>query len=303
MPSNPDLHMRIGDESLRLEKLDDAIKEYEGLMSSPQYAAQAAKGVTRAYYLKSTKDAGGAFLMSNDYETAKVSIQKAIALNPNDMELRLAEAKMRAMSGEKVDLKTIGVPHTDGERVAYAEALLAQNDFKGANEQMGTVIANAADPKQAFAVADLSLMIKDLDDAEAAYKKAASMPGGQERAKIGMDKVATARKAAKEDRTLAEDLAKKKQLNSAVDKFHDSVFGNPKDGDTRQGLALALEQQKPPHPPALREAVTQYKAYISLTPDMPPKELEKLQKHMTNLEEKANKLEETEKRDAARGKK
>ena len=40
--------------------------------------------MTRAYYLKSTKEAGGAFLVSNDYEQAKRSIDKAIALNPSD---------------------------------------------------------------------------------------------------------------------------------------------------------------------------------------------------------------------------
>lgn len=295
MPTNPDLHMRIADESLRLEKLDDAIKEYEGIMNSnPQMASQAAKGLTRAYYMKTTKEAGGAFLLSNDYETAKRSLDKAIALNPNDMELRLAQAKIRAMGGEKVDLRTVGAPRTDGERVAYAEALLAQNDFKGANEQMAQVIGNANDPKQVFAVGDLALMIKDLDDAEAAYHKAESMPNSQERAKRGLDQVAKAREDSRQDRTLAQDLAKKKQLNSAIDKYHAALFGNPKDGATRQGLGLALEQLRPEKSTSLREAIVQYKAYMSLTPQMPEKEQQKLTKHITQLDQKAFKLEEKE---------
>jgi tetratricopeptide (TPR) repeat protein len=297
MPNNPDLHLRVGDESLRLEKLDDAIKEYQGLMdSNAPNAAQAAKGLTRAYYMKTTKEAGGAFLTSNDFESAKRSIEKAIALNPNDMELRLAAAKLRVMGGETVDLKSIGTPRTDGERVAYAEALLAQNDFKGANEQMAQVIANANDTKQAFSVGDLSLMIKDLDDAEAAYRKASSMPGGQERAKRGLDQVAKAREVARQDRTLASDLAKRKQLASAVDKFHAAVFDDPKNGDTRAGLAQALEQLRPEKSSQLREAIVQYKAYLALTPQLPSKEVEKLNKRISNLEEKAFKLEEKEKR-------
>lgn len=293
MPGNPDLLNRIGDESLRLEKFDDAIKNYEQVLNNnPQYAASAAKGLTRAYYLKSAKEAGGAFLSSNDYETAKRQIEKAIALNPNDMELRLAAAKLRAMSGETIDLKTIATPKTDGERIAYAEALLAQNDFKGANDQMAIVIGNANDSKQAFAVGDLALMIKDLDDAEAAYKKAQTFPGGEERAKRGLDLVAKARDAARQDRTLAEDLAKRKQINSAVDKYHAAVFDNPKDGDSRMGLAKVLEQVKPTKPTDLREAATQIKAYISLTPTLPPKETEKLQKKIASLQEKAYKLEQ-----------
>ncbi len=293
MPGNPDLLTRIGDESLRLEKLDDAIKAYEQVLNNnPSHAAAAGKGLTRAYYLKSAKDAGGAFLSSNDYETAKRQIDKAIALNPNDMELRLAAAKLRLMSGETVDLKTIATPRTDGERIAYAEALLAQNDFKGANEQMGIVIGSATDMKQAFAVGDLALMIKDLDDAQAAYKKAQTFPGGEERAQRGMDLVAKARETARQDLTMADDLAKRKQINSAVDKYHAAVFDDPKNGDSRIGLARALEQMKPTKPTDLREAAVQIKAYIALTPTLPPKENEKLTKKITSLQEKAYKLEQ-----------
>ena len=297
MPGNPDLLSRIGDESLRLEKLDDAIKNYEQVMNGgdPKFAAPAAKGLTRAYYLKSSKEAGGAFLSSNDFESAKSQIDKAIALNPNDMELRLAAAKLRTMSGEQIDLKTIGTPRTDGERIAYAEALLAQNDFKGANDQMGTVIANANDSKQAFAVGDLALMIKDLDDAEAAYKKASSFPNSQERAKRGLDQVAKARDAAKQELTLADDLAKRKQLASAVDKYHASVFDNPKNGNSRMGLARALESLNPAKSTNFREAAVQIKAYLALTPSLPPKETEKLTKKITSLNERAYKLEQKEK--------
>lgn len=296
MPGNPELLNRVGDESLRLEKFDDAIKSYEQVLNNnPQFAAPAAKGLTRAYYLKSAKEAGGAFLSSNDFETAKRQIEKAITLNPNDMELRLAAAKLRAMSGETIDLKTIATPKTDGERIAYAEALLAQNDFKGANDQMGMVIANANDPKQAFAVGDLALMIKDLDDAQAAYKKAQTFPGGEERAKRGLDLVAKARDSARQDRTLATDLAKRKQINSAVDKYHAAVFDDPKDGDTRMGLASALEQLKPVKSTDLREAAVQIKAYIALTPTLPAKENEKLQKKIASLEQRAFKIDQKSK--------
>jgi tetratricopeptide (TPR) repeat protein len=292
MPGNPELLQRVGDESLRIEKLDDAIKAYEQAMNDPAHSAAAAKGLTRAYYLKSSKEVGGAYLSSNDFETAKRSLDRAVQLNPNDMELRLAMAKIRSLSGEKVDLRTIGTPRTDGERVAYAEALLAQNDFKGAQDQMNQVIANAYDPRQCFAVGDLSLMIKDLDDAEAAYRKAASMPNGGERAKRGLDMVAAARENNRQDRTLATDLAKRKQLASAVDKYHAAIFDNPKDGDARYGLAGALQGLRPSKPNDLREAATQLRAYIALTPALPPKELEKLNKKINNLQEKAIKIEQ-----------
>jgi tetratricopeptide (TPR) repeat protein len=292
MPNNPDLHLRIADESLRLEKLDDALKEYKSTLDLVPGHAGALKGMTRVYYLKAQKEATGAFTVSNEFEEADRMIDQAIKLNPNDMELRLAQAKLRSLSGKPVDLSSIGTPRNDGERLAYAEALLAQNKFKDASDQINTVIANATDAKQTFAVADLLLMIKALDEADSAYKKAQTFPGGEERAKRGLALVAKARESARQDLTLAADLAKRKQLASAVDKYHSSIFGNPRVADTRLGLAQTLEKITPANPRDLREAIVQYKAYIALEPNLPMKEQEKLQKKMTSLEEKAYKLEQ-----------
>jgi len=209
--------------------------------------------------------------------------------------LRLAQAKLRAMSGEKVDLAAIGTPTNNGERIAYAEALLAQNKFKDADAQIAQVLGSATDAKQTFAVADLALMIKDLPNAEAAYKKAGTMHGGEERAKRGLDLVSRAQDAAKQDLTLADDLARKKQLASAIDKYHSSIYGNPKVAAARLGLGQTLEKLSPAASKDLREAIVQYRAYISLSPDLPPKELEKLNKKIANLESKAYKLELKEK--------
>ena len=292
MPDNVAIHQRIGDECLSLEKLDDAIKEYNTCMNISPSDAAAAKGLTRAYYLKAAKESGGAFFVSNDFESAKRQIEKAIQLNPNDMELRLAMAKIRSMSGETVDLNAIGAPRTDGERVAYAEALLAQNKFKDSQDQMNIVIGNASDQKQAFSVADLALMIKDLDSADAAYKKGGTFNGGEERSRRGLDLVKKAREGSRQDLTLAADLAKRKQLNSAVDKYHSAIYQNPRVADARIGLADALEKVTPATPGNLREAIVQIKAYMSLRPDLPAKEVEKLTKRMTKDEEKAFKLEE-----------
>ena len=49
---------------------------------------------------------------------------------------------------QKVDLAKIGTPATDGERVAYAEALLAQNKFAEAHSQISQLITSAPLPEQ-----------------------------------------------------------------------------------------------------------------------------------------------------------
>jgi tetratricopeptide (TPR) repeat protein len=291
-PNNPELHLRVASDSLRLEKLDDAVKEYEIVLSTTPRSQAAVDGLTRAYYLKAQKEAAGAFISSNEFEKAKAMINKAVAMNPNSMQLRLAQAKLRALAGEKVDLASVSNPQTDPDRVSYAEALLAQNKFQQASVQMNTVIGNTTNAKDAFAVGDLALMIKDLNSADTAYQKAQSFPGNEERAKRGRDMVAKARDEARQNLTLASDLAKRKQLASAVDKYHAAIFDDPRMAEARIGLAETLEKLYPNSSKDLRDACVQITAYLSLTPNMPVKEQEHLQKRVVHLNEKAYKIDQ-----------
>ncbi len=295
MPDNSVLRGRIADLSLKLEKLDQAIKEYQKVLEVDPGNGPAAQGLTRAYYMKANKDANSSFFVSNEFEEAKASIDKAVSMNPNNMELRLAQLKLRIMMGDPVDLSQVAQPTNDGERIAYAEALLAQNKFAEADQQLNTVLNNSNDPKEVFAVGDLSLMIKDLKSAEAAYKKANGMPGQEKRAARGLNLVGKAKESAQQDLTLANDLAKKKQLGSAMDKYHAAIYENPRVADARLGAGKTLELLKPAQSKDLKEAIVQYKAYLALSPELPPKEKEKMEKKIEKLQEKAFKLEQKEK--------
>jgi tetratricopeptide (TPR) repeat protein len=292
LSDSPELRLRIGDDSLRLEKIDDAIKEYEQVLSAAPGSQRAVNGLTTAYYLKAQKETTGAFVGSNDFERAEDSIKRAISMHPDDLQLRLALAKMQALSGQTVDLGAVGNPTNDAERLALAQACLAQNNFAEATNQMSQVIAHTADAKQTFSVADMSLMIKDLDSAEAAYKKASTFPGAEARARRGLAQVAKAREGARQETTLASDLAMRKQLASAIDKYHSAIFENPRVSASRIGLAKTLEKVSKPAPKELREAATQYKAYLALEPSLPVKEHDKVLKHAVKLEERAYKLEQ-----------
>lgn len=299
MPSNTELLQRIANNSLRLEKIADAIKDYETVLQTSPGNVAAVEGLTRALYLKSQKETTGAFVADNDYEAAEASIARAIQMNPDNLQLRLADAKLRSLSGKPVDLSIIGTPKNDGERVAYAEALLAQNRFSEATEQFNTLVANATTAKKLAALGDLTLMIKDLNNAEMAFKKLAALPGGQESSKRGLNLVAKARETTKQDLNLANDLARRKQFNSAVDKYHAAIFNDPRNASARLGLAETLEKFFQQDSKALRESVMQYKAYESLTPGLPQKESDRLHKVIARLEMRATKME----RNIAAGKK
>lgn len=290
-PDSEPLHERIADVNLRLEKFDNAIKEYNSALQLQPGDAKAVKGLTRAYMLKSQKDASGAFFLDNNYEEAEAQIQKAIQLNPNDLELRLADAKFRAMSGKQVDLSQIGQPTNDAERVAYAEALLAQFKYSEATQQMQIVINNTNDPKQLCALGDMDLLIHDLQSANAAYFKASQSPQTAARGKRGMQQVAKAQGDAQKSLNLAKDLAKRKQLASGIDNYRNAAYLNPRMPDAHLGLAEALQKYYEKDPARLREAAAQYRAFMSLVPNLPDKEREHYQKSAEKCEEKAFKIE------------
>lgn len=297
MPDNAELRLRIADNNLKLEKLDDAIKEYETVLTGAPASQRAVNGLANAYYLKAQKETTGAFVGSDDFEQAEASIKRAIALHPDDMQLRLALAKMQALSGEPVSLEQVGRPTNDAERLAYAQAALAMNNFAESTAMMNQVIARTPDAKQTFSIADMALMMKDLDSAEAAYRKAGTFSGGEVRARRGLAKVVKAREDARKECTLASDLFNRKQLASAVDKYHEAIFDNPKVPAARIGLAKTLEKMPKPSPVELREAATQYRAYMALDTALPNKEREKLVKRVAKLEEKAYKIDQKGQRD------
>lgn len=290
-PNQAVLRQRVADNLLKLEKLDDAIKEYQAALSAQPGNTVAVDGLTRALYLKAQKTSSGAFLFTNDFESANESLNKAIQLHPNDIKLRLAAAKIRAMSGEPVDLSKIGQPTNDAERISYAEALLAQNRFAESNEQMRDVIAHTNQPEQLIALADLALMIKDFDNASAAYTKASTMPGLSERAKRGAALVSKGKEEANRTIHLAKDLSRRGQLTSSVDNYRLAVAGNPRMALARLGLADTELRLSSNSPEALRDAAVQYKAYVDLEPTLPEKRKIQFQKKIERLQLKATRLE------------
>lgn len=292
-PANSLLHRRMGDLSLRLEKTDDALKEYRAVLDVYPGDTAAIEGMVRTLVVKAQKEANGAFFLSNNFEAVEKLIHQAMKYNPNDMELALADAKLRALSGAPVDLSTIGTPNSDPQRIAYAEAMLAEFKFDQATQAMNTVIANCQSAKQAFAVADLALMVRDLDSAQAAYTKASSFDGEgvAARAARGQAAVSSARDKAGKEFNLAKDLARNKQYTSAIDKYRNAAYLNPRLSEAHLGLAETLEKYLKKQAPALREAALHYRAYMSLAPEMPEKEREKLTKRADKCVELAYKIE------------
>lgn len=290
IPDDANLHRRIAENSLKLGRLDDAIYEFEkSLQSSPD--AGAVHGLTQALYLKAQGQSQESFFASNDYETAEATLNRAIKLQPDDLKLRLAQAKLHALAGRPVDLSAVKNPRTIPERILYAEALLAQNRFGESAGEMKTVISQLQSTQDAVAVAEMAMLNMDHESAEAAFQKVAALGGG-ERAKFGLAAVQRLREAAQKRLNLAADLAKRKQLNSAADTYRDAIAADPRLADARLGLASVEERLAPNSPDELRNAVKQYQLYLDLAKNIPDKQRLALNKRIETLKTRAAKIED-----------
>ncbi len=295
IPYSVELRMRIADNLLKLEKSDDAIKNYQTILNMSANNPQAIKGLSQALYLKAQKAAAGALLASNDYDSALKTLGDAIKLNQDDMELRLAQAKLMSLSGGKPDLAKLGEPQSDGERMSYAEALMSQNEFQKGGAMVADVITRLNDPKQSFAVADMALMINDLDNADSAYKKAQLLNGTPERVQRGLAAVIKQRKIAADDLRVGNELTLKKQFDGAAERYRDAIGTDPKLADARLGLARSLEKMPKPSFNNLREGAQQYILYVALKSDLLEKDKQKLFAQADRLTARAAKLQGTKK--------
>jgi tetratricopeptide (TPR) repeat protein len=296
-PYDINLRERIADINLQLERPDQAIEGYRTILSMSANDNNAVKGLSQALFLKAQKATVGAMLQSNDYDTANKALAEAVKLNPNDMELRLAQAKLNSLSGAVVDPTKIVAPTTDGDRVAYAQALMSAGSFKAANDQLTLVLNNQSDPKQILALGDIAVMIKSLDCADAAYKKAQTLSASPDRVQRGLKQVAQLRVTAADSLKIANELAKKKQWDGAIAKYREVLSNNPVLPDARFGLAEALEDGPKDSVATLSESAQQYQVYLTLANDLTSKDREKLTDLIEKLNDKVAKLKQKEDHD------
>jgi tetratricopeptide (TPR) repeat protein len=297
-PYDLGLRQRIADIDLGLERPDDAIKGYRAILSMSANDNNAVKGLSQALFLKAQKATVGAMLSSNDYETANKALNEAIKLNPDDMELRLAKAKLVSLSGAaEFQAQYANVqPTSDGERIAFAEVLTTSGQFKKAAEQFNAVTNDLKDPKQLYAVADIAVLTRSLDGAEAAYKKSLALGGSPERGQVGLKKVADLKKSASDTAAIAAELAHKRQWDGAIAKFRESLKENPALPAARYGLASALQEGPEDSVPTLSESAKQYQYYLAVATDLTDRDREKLTDLIGKLNDKVAKLKQKEER-------
>jgi tetratricopeptide (TPR) repeat protein len=288
MPADPSLQKRIGADYMKMGRVDDAIAHFETAMKS-QPDADVVQRLSQALYLKSRSETQDAFVASSDYQTAEATLQKAIKLAPNDLKLRLALAKLHSVAGQPVNLAKVGTPHSVPEKIAFAEALLAQNQFDKSFDQMQEVIRQTKSAKDAIAIAEIAMLNMDHQSAAAAFAKAGEL-GEQERANFGIAAIDRLKHTANERLTLANDLAKRGQLQSAADNYRDAIAADPRLADAHLGLSRVSERLSGKSAAGLDDAAKELRAFVDLNKNMPDAQRQKDLKRIEALQMRAAKI-------------
>ena len=298
LPDEGEFRLRRAFLAMKLGHLDEAMDAYRKLLARQPDNIKAVHGLNRAVYLKS-KSTGGddVFMASDDFKESRSLIHKATSNKKDQAECKLAKLIIDTVNGDEVETVEAFFenykPATSAEHLVFSEMLLVRGELNRAGLELAALIKKTDSLQELLALGDTALILKDLDNAKAAFEKAAE----------SKDKVATYKKriekalgVIKESRQIAEQkvqegdaLVKKKDWDKAAQEYRSAVKTWPRLASARLGLATALEKLKPQSSSNLDEAAENLRAYVSLDTELKDKESTKLSKKADSLEARAEK--------------
>ncbi len=295
IPNDPTLRLLIGNANLHAGRYDEAVADYQAVLAANPKAIDAAQGLVRSLYVKTQKEQSTGFERSGDFVRTRTLLSQVLEANPDSLVVKYAIAELAALAGENPSLDTIGVPKTDADRLALAEADLAETKYSEADDLFKRATYNATKARDAFAIADLAYSLRAMDAAEQAFRKGLTFVNADVRARKGMEACQVARQTAQQDFQQAEDLYKRRLFDQAAAKYHSAVFGDPRSAEAHLGLAQALEKLTASQPALsarnYREAIAQYKLYMRMAPQVPARDALKYNRKIAKLDELARKNE------------
>lgn len=283
------LRLHLAADYLRSRRLEEAEREFHQVLTLAPSEGAAATGLARVYAQKVVQQSAPVVTSSAEFQAASRDIAQAARGPRTNLTLRLADAEMRALSGQPVELSSLPAPESDAERLAFAEVFLAQRKFPEASGLFLKTINNTYQGRGLCEIADLALFLGDPDSAEIAYRRANTFMDVSARAQHGLSMVSEAREEAVSANHAAQRLLAAKQLAPAIEKFRAAIQANPKLADPHLGLADALERfaatAGATNPGGnLHESISEYRLYLSLASNIFPRDVEKVQRRIERLE-------------------
>ena len=297
-----ELRLLIAELNLKMEQPDTAISEYLKILKDlDDTNIDACHGLSLSLFMKLREDPDGDFFKLNKFITGKNLISEVYKRKHKSIRLKLCKSIVDTISGEIVDVLSLSKDVSLKDRIAFIEAVFIQAKYNKARKELSRAISKTDDLTQLLTLGDTALRLRDLDNAETAFKKIKAQPNSdflEKRLDKAFSFIRESRKTASKRAKDAEAALEEKEIFKALNDYRTSICINPMVSATRLGLAKALKKAKPQNSKVVFEAANQYSAYIDLSPNLSKKEMKSLKSRVSKLMIKGNKLQAKESKNA-----
>lgn len=288
---NPNFYtakIHLGYLALSADKPDQALQYFREAMAQNPQDSEVLKGFSQAMTVVAAKQANWAQSMGqeSDLTDAEQAVQEALRYSPNDLRLHLASLRLSQLAGKpaqsQAELQEIisrpAISETD--TLIRGEALFALGRYGESDQIYKDIITSSRmQPEKLVVLGDTLKSNGDLDRAKDAYAMVAIADPSNVKAKRGLQRVETAYAESLKSFRLAKALNNRSQKESAIDYYEETLSQNPRQPEARLALAVLYEKVK-----NYPRAIQSYQFYMSLKPDMLPKEKQSLDKKLHKLE-------------------
>ena len=282
---------RLGQLSLQVDKTDQALKAFNHALELEPNNAQAAQGLASTYVRMAERNASKGILSdASDLAEAESRIEQALRVNPDDLGLHLAVLKLRKateaeLNTDELERLVASPASNEVQRMQQAEALLALGRFSEADAIFAEVINNNANnPKKLYQLASALKLQGDTEGAKRAYQAILAQQPSDVIAQRGLNQLGKMEGKAESKLLQARSnnhWYSKKDRMSAKSFYLEALELNPRLSDARLELAKLYEREN-----AFEKAELEYKAYLQLNQNMPLEQREKLQRKVTQMQNK-----------------
>lgn len=283
-PDYYDAKLKLADISLKSGKYKQSINVYSSLVGVNGYNDAALKGLANAYYGQAQVSANKSLTGSNkDLYKALDYINKAIAVNNQDLELHLAKLKIAKLANQPTLTKTeadkiiSATTSTLADAITKGEAYIILNDYKNAEKSFDTAINLSDNPQNDSYLAEILIYNKQYKCAEKILQKILNNDEQNQQALDNLDYVHKSEKCADNYFQSAQYFIKAKNFATSIEYLNRSLAINPDNAQANLLLAKLYEKKKD-----YQNAAVNYKTYLEMKPYT--NESKAIQKKINNYE-------------------
>jgi len=282
-PEHKEILIKIAELSINNDNVDQGIKYYKTFLDNKDTSIEALKGLSQAYYIKTTEISTTEAISKNDLLSLQSELSKNLQINPDDPEINLALLRLAVITNSKNEAemyfnKIISMKNI---RPLYplikGEAYFIMGRFRDSMNEFKLAVNMGDSAEDLLNIGKALLLNKCYSVAKIAFERILVISPNNQNAKKILIKITDLENQANEKFVIAENFYNKEQYLQAQQALKDCIFLNPYFDKAYYFLAKIYEIQKD-----YLNTITYYQAYLNLA-HLKPKEIHKIQRKIHKL--------------------